>query len=361
MPNEFPSVAELIRLIGRAIVGGSGEGARRLSRAERKAQGAAETLRASRELRAGAAVVGGLAILVVSLFVFQASGGGGMKPQPIVTLDVHDLAALQATMFGATPWILECAHKQGTPKLRSFLHEAAAEQLLPDGVRAGRLDCTAPMRADGPSLLQKFGLKLPDAPSSHPLLLAGHGLPTPTLLGKQSSATALARHLRRWSKPELTLLNSTLDLRRHCLSRPACFLLLTKGSAPYSAVGTVLKAIGTAHHQAGMTTVNKRTHDVSFTAQIPDTNRPVLIALRASSTGPLAVEARAFRGVVSSENQLDLDAFVSATSRGGDGFVKIETPPRIVPSGTVAGVELAEEELYDPLLSKKKYEAETTL
>ena len=52
MGELWENVLEFVRLFGRLIVGGSSEGGRKLSRAERKAQGAVETLRARRELRA---------------------------------------------------------------------------------------------------------------------------------------------------------------------------------------------------------------------------------------------------------------------------------------------------------------------
>ena len=112
--------------------------------------------------------------------------------------------------------------------------------------------------------------------------------------------------------------------------------------------------------------INRRTHTASFSAQLPDSaTRPVLMAIRPSAgSHSLMAEARAFKGVVSAENEDDLEAFVSATARGSvDGFVLLETPPRVAPEGasTKAGEDMASEELYDPLLSRKRYESETAL
>ena len=193
------------------------------------------------------------------------------------------------------------------------------------------------------------------------LLLAGHGLASPTVLGSHATSSSLARHLKRWSQPLAVQLNSTLDLRRHCLSeRPACLLLLTSGGGS-SAAKVVQRAMGSSHRELGFATLNKRTHDASFASQIPDTSRAVLIALRATPSSPLGAEARAFRGVVSAENQLDLDAFVATVARGGGAFTRLDAPPRVLPAGTVPGVDLANEELHDPLLSNKRFESESAL
>ena len=134
--------------------------------------------------------------------------------------------------------------------------------------------------------------------------------------------------------------------------------------APSSAVKVVLTAVGGAHRELGVSAINRKTHTASFTAQLPSTSRAVLIALRETSTSALAVEARAFKGVISKDNQLDVDAFVSTASKvGGEGFLKLETPPRVEPEDLPrAGSEdLARAELYDPLLSRKQYERETAL
>ena len=82
-------------------------------------------------------------------------------------------------------------------------------------------------------------------------------------------------------------------------------------------------------------------------------------ALREASASALVAEARAFQGIVSSEAQLELDAFVatattSSQGSSGHGFVKLEVPPRVAPEDARpgVGVELSQEELYDPLLSR---------
>lgn len=360
-------VMDIIRMIGRAIVGGGdagsiGKTASKMSRAERKNQGAVETVRSERELHAGLGVVGGAALLVVAMFIFEARGGTNAPvAQPIDTLAVTDTAVLRTALFGAEPWVIECT---GSSKGKSLLREAAAQRLLPDGLRAGSLDCKQALPG-GASLLERFQLTAPSSPKAPPLLLlAGHGLRAPAPLGKQGSASSLVRHLKRWAAAATPLVNSTLDLRRHCLSRPTCLVLLTTGVAPSSAVKVVLKAVGGAHRELGVATINRKTHTASFTAQLPSTSRAVLIALRETSTSALAVEARAFKGVISTDNQLDVDAFISTASKaGGEGFLKLETPPRVEPEdlpNSGAG-DLTRAELYDPLLSRKRYESETAL
>jgi len=363
-------VVDMIRLIGRAIVGrndANGKMGSKMSRAERKTQGAAETARSAQELRAGSSVIGAAALLVVAMFVLEARGGSNVKAaQPIDSLTPTDTEALRAALFGAAPWIIECTGQSG----RSLLNEAAAERLLPDGVRAASLDCAAPM-ASGTSLLERFKLTPAASPTALPLLLqAGHGQASPVALGRHTSASSLARHLKRWAEPDVPLVNSTLDLRRYCLSRPSCLLLLTSGTAPQSAKKAVLKAVGSSLRDVGLATLNRKTHSASLTAQLPPTRRPVLMALRETSPSALVTEARAFQGIVSAEGQLELDAFVSTatakasgTQGSGSGFVQLEVPPRVVPADARPGVgsEMSHEELYDPLLSRKRYEQETSL
>ena len=228
------SAIDLVRLIGSKIVGKSEvSAAGKLNRGARKSQGADETARANRELLAGSAVVGGVVALIVGLFILEASGGTGSNgpvPQPIMTLRANDAEALRSAFFGATPHVIECVSDVATGK--SLLREAAAESRLPDAVVAASLDCEQMLSRGGASTMERFKLT-PAAPSAPPLLLkAGHGLlaPTPLRLGKATSVQSLVRHLKLWSQPHVALLNSTLDLRRHCLSRPLCLLLLTKGT-----------------------------------------------------------------------------------------------------------------------------------
>ena len=349
---------EIIRLIGKAIVGGGdSRTTSKLSRAERKTQGATESARADRELFAGMGVVGGICLLIVCLFSFQASGGG--KPsQPIEALQLSDAAAVRAALFGATPVLIECT----TPRMsgRNLMREAAAEQLLPDSVRLISLDCA-------PRLLEHFNLP---APQRAPLLLqAGHGMSAPQVVARHTTTQSLVRHLSRWASPAVPILNSTLDLRRHCLSRTACLVLLTSGVASTSAKKAVLAAVGKSHRELGVATLNRKTHTASFTAQLPETSRPVLLALRSTDdANGLGGEARAFKGVISgtdSDTQLELDAFVSTCAKGAGEFMRLDALPKIVPagerSGANAGEQMQSEELYDPLLSLKRYQQETRL
>jgi hypothetical protein len=116
-------------------------------------------------------------------------------------------------------------------------------------------------------------------------------------------------------------------------------------------------------------TLNRKTHTASFTAQLPETSRPVLLALRSTDdTNGLGGEARAFKGVISgtdSDAQIELDAFVSTCAKGAGEFMRLDALPQIVPagerSGANAGQQMQSEELYDPLLSFKRYQQETRL
>jgi len=359
---------EFVRLLGSKIVGADAtRPSGKLSRAERKSQGATESARANREIMAGTVVVSGVAVLIIALFVLQANGGvdggGGVTPQSIIVLKLSDVKGIRSALFGAKPVVIECSSPSVSGK--SLLREAALEALLPSAVVAASIACDEPIGGSGDSLIDRFKLSRPASPSAPPLLLqAGHGLAAPVALGRQPSVASLVRHLKRWSQPHMALLNSTLDLQRHCLSRPACLLLLTRGTAPSVAKQTLLKAVSSlGHRDLGLATLNRKTHTATFTAQVPETSRAVLLALRsASSAGPLLAEARAFRGVLSSDEQMDVDAFVATVARGSaQDFNLLEKPPRISPADHKASEAMADEELYDPLLSSKRFERETAL
>lgn len=354
---------DIIRLIGKAIVGGGdSRTGSKLSRSERKSQGATESARADRELKAGMAVVGAVVALIVGLFTFQASGGGGPPAQPIEALRVADAAAVKKALFGAMAVVIECTSPRTSGP--NLLREAASERRLPEGLRAVSLDCT--------QAVEHFQLPAPKPSASPLLLLAGQGLSAPLVVGRHSTTQSLARYLRSWAVRTIPLLNSTLDLRRHCLSRPTCFVLITSGTASSSAKKAVLSAVGTTHAELGVVTLNRKTHAASFTAQLPETTRAVLLTLRSNDqANGLGGEARAFKGVITSsaDAQLELEAFVAASATGvsgsAGGFTKLGALPRVTPlakaGGVAAGEDMAAEELYDPMLSSKRYEHETAL
>lgn len=357
------ATVDIVRLIGRLIVGAEPASAGKVSRAERKGKGAAETRRASRELFAGSAMVGTVAVLIVGSFAMQARGAA---PQRIETLRPADTVVLRGALFGAAPLVVECT---GVSSGVSVLREAAAQRLLPAGLRAASLECDTPL-AGGSSTFKRFGVPRGSSSAPPTLLLAGNGQAAPTSVPRSQlrSAATLVRYLKRWMAPQMPIVNSTLDLRRHCLSRPACLLLLTTGTAPSSARALVFGSVGTSHRQLGVATLNRRTHVASFSSQIPDTTRPVLIALRAAAA-PLSAEARAFRGAISPDNQPEIDGFVATAARGEGDFIRLEAPPRVTVvakrGGGGAGGGLSEdlgsEELFDPLLSNKRWEMETAL
>ena len=360
---------DIVRLIGKKVVGG-GEVARsgKLSRAERKGAGAAETARADRECKAGLGVVGSVLFLIVACFALQASGGGG-SGQSIEFMRQPSQETLRAILFGASPVVIECFTPMASGQ--SLLREAAAASMMPEGLRVLSIECDAPVTAAGTSLLDRFKLP-PPQPTDPPLLLqAGNGLRSPVPVGRHQSVASLVRHLKRSTQLHMAQLNSTLDLHRHCLSRPTCFVLMSAGTPSSAARAAVVRAIGTKQRELSAATLNRKSHLASFAAQLPASSsaRAVLIALRATpERGPLTAEARAFRGVVSADNKLDLEAFVSTCATGTGGFTRLEALPKVVPkhgsgsgSGSAAGEAMAEEERYDPLLSQKRYERETAL
>lgn len=292
---------DCVRLVGRLVTGREAKKDGTLSRAERRGQGAAETARQQRELRAGVGVLSSLGVLAVAGLVYNAMPDPATAPQPIDALKPSG-PALREVFYGATPWVVECTSPAAAG--RSVLGEAAAQRLLPSGLRAGRVACDLPL-ASGATILDLLKLSAPP-PSAPPLLLqAGHGAHSREGIRRLSerSAASLARHLQRLAAPRVVALNSTLDLRRHCLSRPACLLLLTTGTASSSAKSCVLQSVGSSNRMLGVATINRRTHSASFFAQIPQTERPVLIALRpgrgrdaGSIAKQLTAEARAFKG-----------------------------------------------------------------
>lgn len=354
---------DIVRLIGKMFIGGASKKGCNLSRAERKGQGAAETARLQQEIRAGTAVLGTFLALALAGVVYTCMPDPSKAPQPIERLPL-EAAALKTVFFGAAPWVVECSAAASSAK--SVLREAAAQRLLPAGLSAATLACDQPL-ASGATILETFKLKAPP-PSSPPLLLqAGHGSSAPSPI-KASSAAALVRHLKRWSAPTVVTLNTTLDLRRHCLSRPACLVLLTTGTPSSSAKATLLKAVGSSYRQLGVATLNRRTHTPSFASQIPQTERAVLLALRAASgTGAgvtaaaLTAEARAFKGTVEKSNALEVESFVALAAKGTD-FAALAAPPRITRvsrKGEEDGIHA--DELNDPLLTAKRWERETAL
>ena len=286
--QSFPSASDIVRVIGRAIVGApkdlTKDDYKSMSRAQRKGQGSAETLRADREMRAGMSVCGFLFVLIVAAFILQASGGteAALKQaQRIDTLHTSDQVGIRTALFGAAPTVLECKtpHTSGASRLR----EMAVAHLVPDGLRVATIECDQPITADGASLLQRFQLEAP-APTAPPLLLqTGHGLRSPLVIGKHGSAASLARFLKRWAQAQVPRLNSTLDLHRLCLSRPVCLVLLTTGTASSSAKKAVVSAVGSSQRNLGLTTIDRKVHTASFASQIPSTTRPVLVALRSKA------------------------------------------------------------------------------
>jgi hypothetical protein len=357
----------VLRLVGSKFVGSEvRSGGAKMSRSERKNQGAAETARANAEFRAGATVFAAVVILVIASFIFQARGAGGPPSQPIETIAPTDTSTLREALFGAAPWVIQCSPSSG----ESVLRAAAQKRLLPEGLRVASLACDQPM-ASGATLLERFDHLDAAAAASKSagrplLLLSGHGLPAPISAGKHTSASSLVRHLKRWVQPHIPLVNNTLDLRRHCLSRRACLVLLTTGTAPLGSLSALLKVVGNAHREIGVVTINRRTHTASFSAQLPDSaTRPVLMAIRPSvGSHSLMVEGRAFKGVVNSDSQLDLEAFVATVAKGsGGGFTELAAAPRVahVDATMRTTDDMKSEELVDPLLSSKRYDQETTL
>ena len=275
---------EIIRLVGRGALGGAPANKRdkdkgKVSRAERKTRGTVDTARLRREERCGYSIFGGVLLLLVGLFMAQMGVGGGVR---VVRLDAADPAALQRALFGGPPHVIECVGAR-KGQVSSVLADTNARNLLPERVALATLDCDRALAESGQTVLERLGVRAkPGAPVVLVASPDSSGSLTPAKLVREHvrSPEALSRHLKAVTAPRLLPVNSTLELHRHCLRRASCLLVLAVGSAQLPPLRQALIEEVAARREVALVLINRRTHAVSFAEQIPDTNRPVLLALR---------------------------------------------------------------------------------
>lgn len=286
---------DIARLIGKGVLfSSSAKSAKTLSRAERKAQGAVDTARLRREELAGLGVLLAFVALPVALYAAHTLGlgKGGVS---IEKLRVSDAAALDVAIFGGPPWLIECTAAGASAVLREAA--ASARELLPDGLRVATLDCGGDLPSGG-TVRKRLGLaRKPPAAGLPQLLLASSGLPPRALPADAlRSAAALGRHLKRTPLLSVVPVNTTAQLSRYCLRRELCLLLLTTGAPRAEHRGAVEKELRRPPFAAAAASVDRATHAISFGKQLPETDRPQVVALRRGAAGK--VEARALQGAL---------------------------------------------------------------
>ena len=286
---------DIARLIGKGVLfSSSGKSAKTLSRAERKAQGAVDTARLRREELAGLGVLLAFVALPVALYAAHALdlGKGGVS---IERLTSSDAAAFEVAIFGGPPWLIECTAAGASAVLREAA--ASARELLPDGLRVATLDCGGDLPSGG-TVRKRLGLaRKPPAAGLPQLLLASSGLPPRALPADAlRSAAALGRHLKRTPLLSVVPVNTTAQLSRYCLRRELCLLLLTTGAPRAEHRGAVEKELRRPPFAAAAASVDRATHAISLGKQLPETDRPQVVALRRGAAGK--VEARALQGAL---------------------------------------------------------------
>ena len=285
---------DIARLIGKGVLfSSSGKSAKTLSRAERKAQGAVDTARLRREELAGLGVLLAFVALPVALYAAHTLGlgKGGVSIERLTSSD----AALDVAIFGGPPWLIECTAAGASAVLREAA--ASARELLPDGLRVATLDCGGELPSGG-TVRKRLGLaRKPPAAGLPQLLLASSGLPPRALPADAlRSAAALGRHLKRTPLLSVVPVNTTAQLSRYCLRRDLCLLLLTTGAPRAEHRGAVEKELRRPPFAAAAASVDRATHAISLGKQLPETDRPQVVALRRGAAGK--VEARALQGAL---------------------------------------------------------------
>ena len=255
----------------------------RPSRAERKAQGGADTARLRREELAGLGVLLAFVALPVALYAAHALGlgQGGVS---IEKLRASDAAALDVAIFGGPPWLIECTAAGASAVLREAA--ASARELLPDGLRSRRSTSAASCRRAAPWQAARPARK-PPAAGLPQLLLASSGLPPRAL-----PADGCARP--RWPPPKRTPLlvvpvNTTAQLSRYCPRRELRLLLLTTGAPRAEHRGAVEKELRRPLFAAAAASVDRATRDLA--RQTAARDRPAAGRRARGAAGK--VEARA--------------------------------------------------------------------
>ena len=175
----FSETRAVVRLVGRAVMAAiglgrtdasGGRGRPKLSRAERKAAGTSFTSAQRREDAAGCAFISLLLALALVAFVSQARGGSSGS-RAISQLSTSPPAtALASALFDGPPYLIECLSEGHSTPLNKMVEAG----LLPAGVRAAQVDCSAPLPSGRTILRRFFGIDSLPA-GSPPLLLAAGG------------------------------------------------------------------------------------------------------------------------------------------------------------------------------------------
>ena len=92
-----------------------------------------------------------------------------------------------------------------------------------------------------------------------------------------------------------------------------------------------------SHRDLGFVSVNRRTHAISFASALPETNKPVIVALRpqgggggggGKGTGVVRLaEARALKA--SADDAAALASFVKASLNSASTFLKLPAAPAV--------------------------------
>jgi len=315
----------IIRMVGRGVVRAFGGGAqpvnrRDLSRAERKAAGNAFTSQQRKEDAVGCGVFVLLLALLLALFVVQARGSDGADKK-VVTLSADDPVELRKALFSGPPWLVECTSDAPDTPLGALVDQS----LLPTGVRAARIDCTRPLPS-GRTMLQRFFGSKGASAAAPPLLLAVGGQPPIVIDRKHKKQPAdLALAVRQLAKPKVHAVTRTRELHR-CARLSVCVLLVASGGA--SKERSVLESVAREQRAAGFAQLDRTAHEPSFAAQLPQTDRPVVLALRlrARPGETATASARALKGDLSASS---LRAFLARVTSGEDALKPLKGPLRV--------------------------------
>jgi len=82
-----------------------------------------------------------------------------------------------------------------------------------------------------------------------------------------------------------------------------------------------------AHPTLPLVAINRRTHSVSFADMLPETSRPVLLALKPVVISDMAAAVVAFKGFL--ESQEDVNLFVASALADELSFRPLNSPPTV--------------------------------
>ena len=236
---------------GKANADGSKQASKRRARGDAIA---ARQRRVALFFSKGPYIVGAIATACAAYFAWSNLGGG------VVLLDPsRDAAQVGRAFFGGDPWLVLCTdslnrtyvdglgYKTAGPGEAAPLPDlfrAATGKVLARGIRVGLLDCNATLPSSGLTSYQRLRLKGagvpppadPAARGAHPVLFLAAGGERAQRIQPQYLANPkwnLARHVaRRVDKTfGARVVTNQKQLRRYCLSRRRCGIVLFSGRA----------------------------------------------------------------------------------------------------------------------------------